>query len=163
MPKDASVLTPKGKIDWEQVPNGGYILDETGVAIKEEYIPKVGEIFDRYGPEDGRYTSPVRDGVPFTYEQRSLPYVEDTSKYYQYEVIGDFSDLKFYIDNTIDIELKEKIYRDVQKYYGGNLNNLRTYQGEIAPGFGAIGRGIQTEMPLSVDKLQQLGLLRKIK
>ncbi|MBS1905238.1 MAG: hypothetical protein JST33_01455 [Actinobacteria bacterium] len=34
IPKDASVLTPDGKIDWSQVPEGGYVLDGAGNAIR---------------------------------------------------------------------------------------------------------------------------------
>jgi hypothetical protein len=68
------------------------VLDKNGNAIKEEFIPKVGGIIDKYGPPNGRYTSLVMDGKPYEYVQRSLPYVEDATKYHQYKVIGDFQD-----------------------------------------------------------------------
>ncbi|MGT2866988.1 glycohydrolase toxin TNT-related protein [Streptococcus fryi] len=162
IPKDPSVLTLEGKIDWSQTPENGFVLDEAGKAIKEDYIPKVGEVFDRYGPDSGRFTSPVIDGKPFTYDQRSLPYLEDASKYHQYEVIGDFSKIQDYVDNLSDIALREKLYDDVAVYYGGDWNKVVAQSGDIAASFGATGGGIQWQMPFTVDELQRLGLVKEI-
>ncbi len=55
IPKDSSVLKD-GNIDWGQVPQGGFKLDAAGNSIKEDYTPFIGEVIDRYGPADGRYT-----------------------------------------------------------------------------------------------------------
>ncbi|MGF7046924.1 hypothetical protein J2T13_001426 [Paenibacillus sp. DS2015] len=50
IPKDPSVLNADGSIKWSEVPNGGYVLDKNGNAIKEVFVPKTGDIIDRYGP-----------------------------------------------------------------------------------------------------------------
>ena len=117
IPKSSDVLTSKGSIDWSQVPDSGYVLDSGGKAVKETYFPKKGEIIDRYGPSDGTFTSPVIDGKPYSYDNRSLPYIDD----------------------------------------------LISYKGEIAPGFGSSGGGIQYQLPLPVDILEELGFLKMIK
>ncbi len=56
IPKDSGVLK-NGNIDWGQVPEGGYILDSVGNAIKTPYTPVTREIIDRYGPSNGRYVA----------------------------------------------------------------------------------------------------------
>ena len=81
LPRGASALTSDGRIDWDQVPEGGYVL-ENGKAVKETYVPSVGEVIDRYGPPNGRYTSPVPESGPYAYGQRSLSYVEDPGQYH---------------------------------------------------------------------------------
>ncbi|NYE08945.1 hypothetical protein F4694_005802 [Bacillus niacini] len=48
--------------------------------MKETHIPDQGEVIDRYGPANGRYTSPVIDGEPYNYDQRSLPFVGGSFK-----------------------------------------------------------------------------------
>ena len=173
IPKDASVINKTGDIDWSEAKCGGYItkVEEkydkfTGkvtlkdVAIKEEFKPEVGEVIDRYGPDNGRYTSPIKDGI-YTYDQRSLPYLEDPSKYHQYCVEKDFSQLREAIENCTDSDVKNEIDNLVKNYYKGDYeqfyNNLKAYKGEIAPAFGATGGGIQYELPLSVNLLKKLG------
>ena len=162
IPKDSSVLTSEGRIDWNQTPENGFVLNQSGHAIKENIIPHVGEIFDRYGLNNGRFTSPIMDGKPFTYNQRSLPYIEDMTKYHQYEVTGDFSRIKEYVDRLPDNTLKEKLYDDVLVFYGGDWNKVTTQSGRIAPAFGCSGGGIQWQLPFSIDELQKLGLIREI-
>ena len=163
IPKSSDVLNAKGGIDWEQVPNSGYVLDDAGNAIKEVYVPKKGEIIDRFGPSDGTFTSPVIDGKSYTYDMRSLPYVEDVSKYHQYKFTDDLSNLKKYIENCKDPELIEDInsfmkYKNIKSY-----DDLICYKGEIAAGFGSTGGGIQYQLPLPVDVLEDLGMIKKIK
>ncbi|WP_423832010.1 TNT domain-containing protein [Streptococcus equinus] len=162
IPKDSSVLTSEGRIDWNQTPENGFVLNQSGHAIKENIIPHVGEIFDRYGLNNGRFTSPIIDGKLFTYNQRSLPYIEDMTKYHQYEVTGDFSKIKEYVDRLPDNTLKEKLYDDVLVFYGGDWNKVTTQSGRIAPAFGCSGGGIQWQLPFSIDELQKLGLIREI-
>ncbi|NWQ42793.1 hypothetical protein MLOOGBEN_18990 [Bacillus sp. EB106-08-02-XG196] len=41
------------------------MLDENGNAMKEIHNPEQGEVVDRYGPANGRYTSLVIDGKPY--------------------------------------------------------------------------------------------------
>jgi len=93
IPKNSSVLNADGTISWDLAKNGGYTLDSNGNAIKKtltdakcikEYLPE-GKIIDRYGNSSGRYVSPVNSN-PYSYSQRSLPYVEDISNYHQYKV-----------------------------------------------------------------------------
>lgn len=81
--------------------------------------------------------------------------------YNQYEVIGDFKDIKSYIDACGDIELKQEIEWYMNKY---NITDdkLIVSEGKIAPGFGANGGGIQWEIPLPIYYLEELGLVEKI-
>uniref|UniRef100_UPI0012BB8194 TNT domain-containing protein n=1 Tax=Streptococcus equinus TaxID=1335 RepID=UPI0012BB8194 len=162
IPKDSSVLTSEGKIDWNQTPENGFVLNQSGHAIKKSIIPQVGEMFDRYGLNSGRFTSPIINGKPFTYDQRSLPYIEDLTKYHQYEVTGDFSRIKEYVDRLSDNILKEKLYDDVLVFYGGDWSKVTTQSGRIAPAFGYSGGGIQWQLPFSVDELQKLGLIKEV-
>ncbi|WP_419887688.1 glycohydrolase toxin TNT-related protein [Neobacillus niacini] len=162
VPKDPSVLNPDGSINWDEVPKGGYVLDKNGNAVKETHIPDQGEVVDRYGPANGRYTSPVIDGKPYNYDQRSLPYVEDPSKYHQYKITGDFNDIESYVNQTPDPVLREKV-TTLMDAYDLTYDDLKIQKGDIAPGFGSTGGGIQYEMPLPVDLLEGLGLIEKIK
>ena len=163
IPKSPKVLNEDGSIKWSEVPNGGYVLDANGNAIKNEHVPMPDEILDRYGPPNGRYTSPVLEGKPFNYDQRSLPYLEDSSKYHQYEVIGDFSKIEEYVSKCNNLQLKSKLEAQVLRYYNGDYSKVVTYKGGIAKGFGASGGGIQYELPLPVEWLEELGLLKEVK
>jgi hypothetical protein len=159
IPKDLSVLAGN-LIDWGQVPQGGYVLDAAGQPIKAPHVPQVGDVIDRYGPPWGRYTSPVPPSGPYDYSQRSLPYVEDPSQYHQYEVIGDFSNLRDAYDACSDVDVTNAIDGLVRRGYfdWGRLAAI----GDIAPGFNDPGMGRQIELPLSVDLLIGLGVLREI-
>ncbi|MDB1953174.1 MULTISPECIES: glycohydrolase toxin TNT-related protein [Clostridium] len=162
-PKSSDVLTSKGSIDWRQVPDSGYVLDSGGKAIKVTYFSKKGEIIDRYGPSDGIFISPVIYGKPYSYDNRSLPYIDDLSKYHQYELTDDLSKLSDYIRNCTDKELVQDIndfmvYKKIKSY-----DDLISYKGEIASGFGSIGGGIQYQLPLPLDILEELGFLKTIK
>lgn len=163
IPKSSDVLTSKGSIDWGQVPDSGYVLDSSGNPIKEIYFPKKGEVIDRYGPSNGTFTSPIIDGKPYSYDNRSLPYIDDLSKYHQYEFTDDLSNLSDNITNCTDKDLVQDIndfmaYKKIKSY-----DDLISYKGEIASGFEASGGGIQYQLPLPVDILEELGLLKIIK
>ena len=164
IPKNASVLNKDGSINWTKAAVGGYKLDKDGNPIKEKFIPKIGEVIDRYGPANGRYTSPIIDGKSFEYTERSLPYVENLSNYHKYEVIGDFSKIEEYVKNCPDAKLKVKIDATVTAYYDGDYSKLVSYKGEAATveGWGK-GGAIQYEFSLTVEQLEGLGLLREIK
>ena len=164
IPKNASVLNKDGSINWTKAAAGGYKLDKDGNPIKEKFIPKIGEVIDRYGPANGRYTSPIIDGKSFEYTERSLPYVENLSNYHKYEVIGDFSKIEEYVKNCPDAKLKVKIDATVTAYYDGEYSKLVSYKGEAATveGWGK-GGAIQYEFSLTVEQLEGLGLLREIK
>ena len=162
IPINETALNQFGDYNWSLAKEGGYKLDSTGKAIKESYIPKIGEKIDRYGPENGRYVSPMVDGKSYAYNQRSLPYVEDVRQYHQYEVIGDFGNIQNCIDSLTDKTTKLKIEAYIKKYYNGDISKLNVYKGDIAPvkEWNSINCGIQYEFPLPVDFLVELGLLR---
>ncbi len=161
IPKDSSVLTSNGSIDWSQVPNDGFAVIDN-VVDKKPYDIKMGEVIDRYGPSNGRFTSPVIDGKPYAYDQRALPYVEDVSKYHQYKVTGDFNDIEMYVKNCNDLELKADI-EAFMDYKGIEYKDLVVYKGKIADGFESIGGGIQYQLPLPIDMLMDLKLLKIVK
>ena len=164
IPKNSSVLNPDGSINWSKAAEGGYTLDTYGNAIKESFMPQIGELIDRYGQANGRYTSPVVNEKSFEYTQRSLPYVEDLSNYHQYKVVGDFTKIEEYVNNCADINLKTQIDAIVTKYYDGDYSQLLSYKGKAAAveGWGA-GGAIQYEFSLTVEQLEKLGLLKEIK
>ena len=163
IPKNASVLNKDGSINWTKAAAGGYKLDKDGNPIKEKFIPKIGEVIDRYGPANGRYTSPIIGGKSFEYTERSLPYVENLSNYHKYKVIGDFSKIEEYVKNCPDAKLKAQVEAIVKKYYKGDYSRLASYKGEAAAveGWGK-GGAIQYELSLTVEQLERLGLLREI-
>lgn len=158
IPKGPEVLQPDGSIDWSQVPRGGYVLDENGNPIRHPHTPSPGDVLDRYGPPDGRYTSPVPESGPYTYDQRSLPYVENPAHYHRYEVVGDMSDLRGAYDRAPQHVRDELLDSGFRPEYLSSQG----YRGDIADGFGASGRGVQVQLPLTVEQLITLGLLKEI-
>jgi LXG domain of WXG superfamily/Tuberculosis necrotizing toxin len=164
IPKNSSVLNPEGSINWSKAAEGGYTLDVDGIAIKEQFTPEMREVIDRYGNPNGRYTSPVINGESYSYTERSLPYVEDLSNYHQYEIKGDFTKIKEYVDKCTDKKLKTEIEATVRKYYKGDYSRLVSYKGNAAAveGWGK-GGAVQYEFSLTVGQLERLGLLKEIK
>ncbi|MFA0814252.1 MAG: TNT domain-containing protein [Anaerofustis sp.] len=164
IPKDSSVLRSDGGINWDMVPKGGYELDSNGEPIKQIYYPEKGEIIDRYGSAEGRYTCPVIDGKPFVYDQRSLPFIEDARQYHQYEVTGDFSKIEEYVRSCGNQQMEAEILEYIDVYYEGDFNNIIVYKGKIEriERWGE-GGGIQYELPMKVQWLLTLGLLQEIK
>lgn len=158
IPKGPDVLLPDGSIDWGQVPGGGYVLDANDNPIRQPHTPQPGDVLDRYGPPDGRYTSPVPDDGPYTYDQRSLPYVENPAHYHRYEVVGDMSDLRGAFDSAPQHVRDELLAGGLKPEYLGSQG----YQGDIAPGFGSPGGGSQVQLPLTAEQLIALGLLKEI-
>ena len=55
-------------------------------------------------------------------------------------------------------------YQRIHLYFSGDYNKVIAYKGEIAgiKGWGT-GGGIKYELPITVDLLEKLGLLREIK
>ncbi|MGF7046923.1 hypothetical protein J2T13_001425 [Paenibacillus sp. DS2015] len=90
-----------------------------------------------------------------------MPYVEDVTKYHQYEVIGDFNDIKTYIQQSPDVNVRLKAEAYMKKFKL-SYDDLKVQKGHIAEGFGTSGRGIQFELPLPVNMLEDLGLLVKV-
>lgn len=162
VPARDSVLTSDGAIDWTQAPQNGYQLDESGAAIKEIYVPQVGEVVDRYGSAGGRYTSPMIGGQPYAYDQRSLPYVEDDSSYHIYQVTGDISQLENYVNSCTDETVVSIVRDSAAKYYEGDISKMVVWKGTTAAAFGCAGGAMQYEFPLSMDVLCSLGILQEI-
>ncbi len=80
MVRDNKFLDSDGNVDWNTwAPNGGRVSG----TIQKGQILEVGTITDRYGNPYGKYKSPI--GTP--YEQRALPYVENSYAYHRYEVL----------------------------------------------------------------------------
>lgn len=152
-------------IDWEKWVDGdrnGFAYDSNGKPISKPDSPIKGQQYDRYGTGDGRFTSPIEDGNTYTYEQRALPYKENPYAYNKYEVTRNFSELPDAINSLPNGQLKTEIMTNVNRFYEGNVNNLTANTGTIAPGFNQPGGGVQTQFPLSVDTLVELGFLKNI-
>ncbi|MFJ4166173.1 glycohydrolase toxin TNT-related protein [Microbacterium sp. NPDC089698] len=164
IPKDSSVLNPDGSIDWSQVPKGGYELTPAtvpyryGDPIKDAHSPSVGDVVDRYGPDNGRYTSPVPENGPYSYDQRSLPYVENPNHYHQYEFADDLDSVRSRYDQAPP-EVQAKVDELIDKGY--YQFGQQAGRGPIAEGFGSHGGGTQIELPLPVDVLVDLGVLAR--
>ena len=152
IPRQESFLDKNGCIDWETwAPNGG----REGVVLKgEDFSPHKGSLIDRYGSTDGRYTSPIVDGKPYTYEQRSLPFVEDSRQYHVYEV--QYDSILEAINNISDARLRN-IYL---KRYG--KSNFHFRKGKIAPAFNQTGGGIQYEYEFKISDLLKMKYLREV-
>lgn len=152
-------IDDSGKVDWP--PHDGFKFDpDTGKIDKDPITPKVGDVIDRYGPSNGRFTSPVIDGNTYTYDQRALPYIENPNAYHQYEVTRNFDELSDAIKNSEDRELVEKIERMAARY-NIDLNKLDVYEGEIGRAFSSDGGGVQWQFPLPLNYLERLGFLKE--
>ena len=163
IPKSPDVLNFDGSINWDKAPKGGYVLDGNGNAVRTEYFPQVGDIVDRYGFAEGRYTSPMIDGKSVDYDLRALPFIEDKSQYHSYQVIGDISKLQDYVENCQDADLRSMIEGAIDYYYNGNYSEVIPYRGYIAgiEGWGS-GGGLQEEFPIKIAWLEKLGILMEI-
>jgi hypothetical protein len=163
IPKSHEVLNPDGTINWDEAREGGYVLDSKGNAIKEQYTPFVGEVIDRFGPPNGRYVCPVKDGKPYSYNKRSLPFVEDAMQYHQYKIKDDLSKIEEYVESCTDIVLRINIQDYIDYWCNGDYKKAITYMGVIAEveAFGK-GGGVQYELPIPIEWLIQLKLLEEI-
>ena len=84
--------------------------------------------------------------------------------HHQYEVSGDFTKIKEYVEKCTDMKLKTEIETTVRKYYKGDYSRLVSYKGNAAAveGWGK-GGAVQYEFGLTVQQLEELGLLKEIK
>lgn len=146
-------------IDWSQVPQRGYALDSAGDPIKAPYTPAPGEVFDRYGPPSGTFTSPVPDTGPFPYGERSLPFVEDAGHYHRYELLDDMQNLRAHYDSAPP-QVQALVDRAIARGYFDW--GKQAHRGPIAAGFGAPGGGVQVELPLPVNVMIGLGMMREM-
>lgn len=166
VPINSKALKKDGSVNWGAAPEDGYTLRADGKADKVEYVPREGEIIDRYGSERGGYASPVgSDGSKYSYSSRSLPYVQNDADYHQYKVVGDFNNIEEYVKNCKDEAIKKKIEKEVTAEYGGDYSRLKVYMGEVAPikDWGGKGGAAQIQMPLSIEQLKAIGVLEEVK
>lgn len=162
IPKESSFIKADGGQDWSKAPHDGYTLDADGNPIKEPISPKSKEVFDRYGSSNGRYTSPVGEKGPYSYDSRSLPYVEDPRQYHRYMLTDDFSKLEEYVNNCPDPDVKSAIQMTVEDYYGGDYSKLCN-SGTAAgvPGWGN-GGATQWEFGIKIEMLEKIGIVKEI-
>ena len=155
--------------------------DGTVPESREMKVMQVGDQFDRVGPPSGKCVGEVNsDGTCATREQRSIPYhlneanITDEPSYHRYEAEQDFT--KENLDNAIDNSSfytdaqKAEMHQKVDDYYDrshakyGDGDGLA--YGEIAPMFedttGSTGGGYQYDMPLSMDELENIGMISEV-
>ena len=160
--------------DWKTV--------DTVPETRTMEVMKEGQQFDRVGPPSGRCTGAVgEDGSCATVKERSIPYhftEEDITKepsYHRYQAEQDFTkeNLTNAIDNSMmySDDKKVEMHINVDRYYEnaqvkgyGDGDGLAT--GEIAPMFedttGATGGGKQYDMPLSMEELENIGMISEV-
>lgn len=154
--------------------------EDTVPESREMKVMQVGDQFDRVGPPSGKCVGEVNsDGTCATREQRSIPYhlneanITDEPSYHRYEAEQDFT--KENLDNAIDNSFytdaqKVEMHQKVDDYYDrshakyGDGDGLA--YGEIAPMFedttGSTGGGYQYDMPLSMDELENVGMISEV-
>nr|WP_244991569.1 glycohydrolase toxin TNT-related protein [Clostridium senegalense] len=155
--------------------NGGFEGKPT------EITPKEGQQFDRLGNEQGRFVAPIDDGQVQLKENRGLPYhfvennITDEPSYHQYEVVRDFDQLKDSINEFNNPDLTPDENDEMRDIFMEDYNrNTRpsdtythepgkTYDGQIADAFEEDdGGGSQWELPMSVESLKQLGMIKEL-
>ena len=98
--------------------------------------------------------------LPFGLLTRSLPYyflessIREEPAYHCYEVIRDFSNLSKVVKN--------KGYDSIY-YVDYEKSNGLTLIGRVAPCFNQVGGGVQIKLPLPVEQLLDLGMIREVK
>ncbi|TFV96638.1 glycohydrolase toxin TNT-related protein [Orlajensenia leifsoniae] len=143
------------------MPEQGLWLDADGNGFTEPPLPRGAEIWDQYGPPTSRFVYPVVGGVPYSYPQRALPWVEDPAQYHQYAVIGDPTDLRAAYDRSTDAELRQNIDALVDIHYFGWDRQI--WVGTVAPAFGEPGGASMLTLSLPVSYLLRLGILQEIR
>ena len=155
IPRDIEFLNEYGLIRYSELaPNDGYVKG-TKLSLKDGIeLPKKGSLIDRYGSTDGRYPSPIIDGKPYAYEQRSLPFVEDSRQYHVYEV--QFDSVLEAINHITDKKLKNIYLKRYERC------KFLFRKGIIAPAFNQVGGGIQYEFEFKVSDLLKMKYLREV-
>ena len=178
--KDVTGVYYNGKIgkydvgyDWKPV--------DTVPETRTMEVMKEGQQFDRVGPPSGRCTGAVgEDGSCATVKERSIPYhfteddITKETSYHRYQAEQDFTkeNLANAIDNSMySDDKKAEMHANLDRYYEnaqakgyGDGDGLAT--GEIAPMFedttGATGGGKQYDMPLSMEELENIGMISEV-
>lgn len=161
IPRD-DCLGPDGRINWDAAPEGGFRLDADGRPIRTDHVPSAGDRFDRYGDPSGRYVSPIPDDGPFSYDSRSLPYHENANAYHSYEWARSPADVQSVYDG-LGSDAREAVDDTLAKY-DLELSDLSSVaRGEAAPipEWGTSGGATQDLLPVSVDLLIKMGMVRE--
>ena len=157
IPRKNEFLTIEGNIDWNRwASNGGR---EGNEISGEDFMPKKGILIDRYGTPNGRYSSPIIDGTPYSYEQRSLPFVEDKRQYHVYEV--QYDSILECINNVADENIKKILLNEYKNIEFSTEKNIFSIS-KIAPTFNQIGGGIQYEFSFTINTLLKIGYLKEL-
>jgi hypothetical protein len=157
IPRSNDFIDSEGKIKFlELAPNDGYVKG-TKQTIKDGIdFPKKGTKVDRYGSPDGRYVSPIIDGKPYSYEQRSLPFIEDSRQYHVYEIQYDSI---IEAINNIKNQTKRQAFLDDYYEFLSSDESCIFRKGQIAPAFGQKGGGVQFEFGFSIEQLKKMGYI----
>lgn len=157
IPKDSSFINSNsGEIRYKDLaPDAGY-LKGTKKSISDGIkLPEKGTKIDRYGSPNGRYTSPILNDKPFSYEKRSLPFIEDSRQYHVYEI--QFDSILEAIYNIKDSRARNYFLNKYQQ------STTIFSKGTIAPAFNQPGGGIQYEFGFLISELLQINYLKEIK
>ncbi|MBO0981425.1 glycohydrolase toxin TNT-related protein [Microbacterium sp. SD291] len=156
-------LDAEGNIDWDQAPKDGFVLDNDGNPKSEDHYPQPGDRFDRYGNPRGSFVSPIGEDGPFSYESRSMPYFENPNARHEYEWVAELGDARANYDQLSDSD--REIVDQGLDYFGQDVNDLSPVaRGEAAaiPAWNLPGGATQDKLPVSVEMLDLLGLIREV-
>lgn len=156
-------LDANGKIDWDKAPHNGFRLDDDGNPIMHDHMPQAGDRFDRYGDPRGSYVSPIPEDGPYSFDSRSLPYEENPNAYHEYEWIRPLTDAESQY-NQLDDETRDVVDAGLD-YFEQDVSNLSpVHRGDAAaiPEWGTPGGAVQDHLPVSVELLNMLGLIREV-
>ncbi|MHC5278958.1 TNT domain-containing protein [Listeria kieliensis] len=156
-------LDEAGEIKWPPDGTDGFVCDSGGNPIKTDANLKAGQVIDRYGNADGRFTSPIENGNILDYDTRGLPYPESVKPYHQYEVMKDINlvNVKESFSNLSGSD-KLQLMEEMKNYHFGFEDIANPQKGKIAEVFGA-GGGTQIQLGTVVDWYEKLGLLKELK
>lgn len=157
-------LDADGRVDWSQAPHGGFTLDADGNPIRYDHVPNAGDRFDRYGDPGGRYVSPVPEDGPFSYDSRSLPYHENPHSYHAYEWLHSPADVATVYDGLAE-DVRTAVDDTLAKYDLEVSDLMSVARGEAAPipAWGTAGGATQDLLPVSVDLLDKMGMIREVR
>lgn len=128
-----------------------------------DHVPDAGDRFDRYGDANGRYVSPIPEDGPFSFDSRSLPYQENPNAYHQYEWTHSPADVES-VYNQLDDASRADIDVVLDKYDLSLSDLSHVSRGEAAgiPEWGTPGSVTQDLLPVSVDLLDKMGMIREV-
>ncbi|MEA8951614.1 TNT domain-containing protein, partial [Campylobacter jejuni] len=156
-PRSSDYILEDGEIDWPK--KYGYKIPPK----PREITLKKGMKLDRYGDNSGGFVCPFKEKKgAMPYEKRSLPYENNEvmqRTYKRYEVTEDI--------NMESIDRKVRMSGD--EILKGKINKLKEKKefhspkiGRISPCFDQEGGGTQIKLPISIERLIQLGFIKQI-